>query len=417
MRAQTTFGISFFIKKHKASKGKAPIYARITVNGKSTDISIKRSIEVENWSSGKSQVIGNRFESSQINDYLAAVQTQLYDCKTQLERERKFVTAKAIKSRYTGEDQQSITLLHLVNYHNTEMKSELTEGTLKNYRSTERYLKKFLKDKLKTTDIYLQELNYNFIKSFERYIRNNPLQENSPCNQNGIMKHMERLSKMVTMAVKEEWLEKDPFIKYKLKFEKTERGYLDEDELFRIETTPMPTKGLELTRDVFVFACYTGLAYIETYNLSYQDISKGIDGENWITGQRQKSKEFFGIPILPKAQEILDKYKNDPRAINKNKCLYVYANQKINENLKKIAAICGITKHLTFYLARHTFATTITLANDIPIETVSEMLGHTKLTTTQIYAKVIRKKVSRDMAKLRMKLSANEAKKEASNDS
>ena len=219
------------------------------------------------------------------------------------------------------------------------------------------------------------------------------------------------------MAVKEEWLEKDPFIKYKLKFEKTERGYLDEDELFRIETTPMPTKGLELTRDVFVFACYTGLAYIETYNLSYQDISKGIDGENWITGQRQKSKEFFGIPILPKAQEILDKYKNDPRAINKNKCLYVYANQKINENLKKIAAICGITKHLTFYLARHTFATTITLANDIPIETVSEMLGHTKLTTTQIYAKVIRKKVSRDMAKLRMKLSANEAKKEASNDS
>jgi len=415
MRTRTTFGISFFIKKYKASNGKAPIYARITVNGKSIDLSIKRKIEIESWDSGRCQVRGNKKVALELNDYLGTVQSRLYECRDELERERKFLTAKAVKSRYTGEDQQSMTLLSLVNYHNTEMKSELTEGTMKNYRSTEKYLKNFLQEKLKTSDVYLQELNYNFIKSFERYIRNNPLQKKYPCNQNGIMKHMERLCKMVSLAVKEEWLAKNPFNKYQLKFKKTERGYLDSEELFRIETTMLPLKRLELIRDIFVFACYTGLSYIETYNLSSEDISIGIDGEKWITGQRQKSDQFYGVPLLPKAQAILDKYKDDLRVLNSDKCLPVYSNQKINKYLKEVAEKCKIKKHLTFYLARHTFATTVTLANDIPIETVSEMLGHTKLSTTQIYAKVIRQKVGRDMNKLKGKLEQQEVAR-ASND-
>jgi len=415
MRTRTTFGISFFIKKYKASKGQAPIYVRITVNGKSIDLSVKRKVAIENWDAGKCQAKGNRSEAKELNDYLGSIQSRLYECRGELEREKKFLTAKAIKSRYTGEDQQSMTLMQLVNYHNTEMKAELTEGTLKNYRSTKKYLEKFLRKQFKTDDVFLQELNYNFIKSFERYIRNNPIQKNAPCNQNGIMKHMERLCKMVNLAVKEEWLLKNPFIKYELKYKKTERGYLDSEELFRLETTPMTKKNLELTRDLFVFACYTGLSYIETFNLEDEDISIGIDGEKWITGQRQKSEEFYGIPLLPKALAILEKYKEDPRALNMKKCLPVYSNQKLNQYLKDLAKACGIRKLLTFYLARHTFATTVTLANDIPIETVSEMLGHTKLSTTQIYAKVIKQKVSRDMSKLKKKLTHNEERR-ASND-
>ena len=404
MRTRTTFGIAFLIKKNKATNGKAPVYVRVTVNGKSIDFSIKRSVELELWDSGKCQAKANKADANGINNYMATVQARLYECRDELERERKFLTAKAIKSRYTGEDQQSMTLMELVKYHNTELKCELTEGTLKNYRSTEKYLEKFLRDKYKTSDVFLQELNFSFINSFEKYIRINPLQKFAPCNQNGIMKHMERLCKMVNLAVKEEWLAKDPFAKYQLKFKKTERGYLDLDELIRIETTPLPSGPLEITRDNFIFACYTGVSYIEAFNLNDEEISTGIDGEKWITGQRQKSDQFYGVPLLPKALEILDKYREDPRAVNANKCLVVYSNQKTNKYLKEIAKICGIKKNLTFYLARHTFATTVTLANDIPIETVSEMLGHSKLSTTQIYAKVIRQKVSRDMQKLKVAL-------------
>lgn len=404
MRTRTTFGIAFYIKKYKGTNGKAPIYVRVTVNGKSIDLSIKRNVEIELWDSGKCLVKGNKVSANELNNYMATVQTRLYECRDELERERKFVTAKAIKSRYTGEDQQSMTLMQLVVYHNKEMEFDLKKGTLKNYHSTKKYLDKFLRDHLKTSDVYLQELNFNFIKSFEKYIRENPLQKNFPCTQNGTMKHMERLCKMVTLAVKEEWLEKNPFIKYQLKFKKTERGYLDSEELYRIETSVMPRQTLETTRDCFVFACYTGLSYIESFNLKDDDISLGIDGDKWITGQRQKSDEFYGVPLLPKALAILDKYKDDPRVLNKGKLLPIYSNQKTNEYLKDIAEICGIHKNLTYYLARHTFATTVTLANDIPIETVSEMLGHTTLRTTQIYAKVIRQKVSRDMQKLKQTL-------------
>lgn len=159
-------------------------------------------------------------------------------------------------------------------------------------------------------------------------------------------------------------------------------------------------------RDVFVFACYTGLSYIDTYNLSEENITLGVDDHKWITGRRQKSDKVFAVPLLPKAMRILNQYENDsPHSIrNSGKCFPVYSNQKMNKYLKELGEICGVKKKLTFHTARHTFATTVTLANDIPIETVSEMLGHTKLSTTQIYAKVIRQKVSRDMAVLRQRL-------------
>ena len=185
MRTRTTFGISFFIKKYKANKGLAPIYVRITVNGKSIDLSVKRKAEVQKWDPRKENTKGKTAETVELNNYLGTVRTKLFECRDQLEREHKLVTAKAIKSRYTGEDRESTSLLQLVSYHNNEMVHELKPGTLKNYRSTEKYIKKFLKEKLKTSDIYLQELNYNFIKSFERFIKSTPLQQNNPCRRAG----------------------------------------------------------------------------------------------------------------------------------------------------------------------------------------------------------------------------------------
>ncbi|MBL3655099.1 site-specific integrase [Fulvivirga sediminis] len=406
MRSQSTFGFSFYVKKYKKISGQVPIYVRITVNGHSVDMSIKRKVHLEDWDAVKSRVRKSSNGSDILNSYMGTLRNRLYECIEELEKERKIITADAIKNRYTGQDQRRNSLLQLVEYHNREMNYELKEGTMKNYRSTERYIRKFLKSRLRVKDIYLEELNYGFIKSFERYIRNNPLQSNLPCTQNGTMKHMERLCKMMNLALREEWITKNPFIKYQLKFRKTERCYLNHDELQHIESVKLTKDRLVLVRDVFVFACYTGLSYIDTLNLSTDNIIKGVDNELWITGRRQKSDKLFSVPLLPKALSILKKYKhrNDLPMKGEGKCLPVYSNQKTNQYLKELAVLCGINKNLTFHTARHTFATTITLANDIPIETVSEMLGHTKLSTTQIYAKVIKQKISRDMAGLREKL-------------
>ena len=161
---------------------------------------------------------------------------------------------------------------------------------------------------------------------------------------------------------------------------------------------------LQHAKDMFVFSCYTGLAYIDVYELSPQNVSLGIDGEYWISTYRHKTDIPVRIPLLPQALEIIEKYKNNPRVLESGRLLPVYANQLLNSYLKEIADFCGIEKPLTFHIARHTFATTVTLTNGVPIETVSKLLGHTSIKTTQIYAKVIEQKVSEDMRLLRQKM-------------
>ena len=406
MHHRNTFGISFFVKKYKAKNGLAPIYARITVKGKYLDVSLKRKVELDNWDERSGTTKGRKSEAHQLNQYLEQVRNRFYECREELEKERKLVTPEAVKNRYLGNDQQGQTLMELIHYHNTEMKSVLTWGTLKNYFTTQKYIEKFLKEKLKTSDVHLAELNYKFITCFESFVKGNRLIKNQkPCDQNGTMKHMERLRKMVSLAVKLEWLDKDPFHQYQLKFQKSRRGYLTAEELRTIEQTQFLEPRLTLIQDIFVFGCYTGLSYIEVYNLTSDQIVMGMDGNRWIAGQRQKSGELFNVPLLPQALTIMERYRDHPRAVNEGKLLPVYTNQKINAYLKEIALICGIEKRLTFHLARHTFATTVTLANGVPIESVSKMLGHTKISTTQIYAKVVEQKLSQDMQTLKDKLS------------
>ncbi len=405
MQSRNTFGISFFVKKYKAKNNLAPVYARITVKGKYLDVSLKRKVELSNWDDRSGTTKGRKNDAHKLNQYLEQARNRFYECHQELEKERKLITPEAIKNRYLGNDQQGQTLLELINYHNTEMRSVLTWGTLKNYFTTQKYLEKFLKEKLKTSDIHLAELNYKFITRFESFVKGNRLIKNQkPCDQNGTMKHMERLRKMVSLAVKLEWLEKDPFHQYQLKFQKSRRGYLTVEELRVIEETQFIESRLTLIRDIFVFGCYTGLSYIEVYNLTSDQIVMGMDGNRWISGQRQKSGELFNVPLLPQALAIMERYREHPRAVNEGKLLPVYTNQKINAYLKEIAQICEIEKRLTYHLARHTFATTVTLANGVPIESVSKMLGHTKISTTQIYAKVVEQKLSQDMQLLKDRL-------------
>ncbi|WP_368668169.1 site-specific integrase [Flagellimonas sp. S3867] len=307
-----------------------------------------------------------------------------------------------MKSRYLGEDRKGRTLLEIVDYHGQKMEGVFKEGTLKNYRTTKTYLEGYLLKVLRTRDIYLEQLQYGFIIDFERYLRNskNAL-SNKPLTNNGTMKHLERLNKLMNLAVDLEWSERNPFARYSLKFTKYDRSYLTEQELLDFATIKLQKPALSICRDMFVLACYTGLSYIDLKQLTVDRITIGIDGKKWFFLQREKSKQPVKVPLLAKALAILDKYGEDLRIRNS---LPVYSNQKMNKYIREVTDLCGINKHISFHVARHTFATTVTLSNGVPIETVSKLLGHTKLSTTQIYARVLENKISSDMELLENRL-------------
>ncbi len=410
MRTDSTLGVIFFTRKKRNDPEKLDIYVRITVNKKRAEFSIKRDIAVCNWNIFRCRAKEADQNLILLNTYLDDVYAEVLNAHKQLHSERKLITAKAIKSRYFGEDEERMTLMKAVEYHNSNINKSLKWGTLKNYFSTEKYLKQFLQERLKTDDIYLIQLNYKFIADFENYIRTyRPRKARKTCSNNGAMKHLERLMKITNLALKMEWLEKDPFRNFKLRYNRNERDYLTERELGLIEGTSFMTIGLNRVKDVFLFSCYTGLSYIDIKELHPNQVLMGMDGNQMIHTKRAKTNESVKIPLLPRAKEILDKYKEEMDLTGN--VLPVYSNQKMNKNLKEIAQACAIHKNITFHVARHTFATTVTLSNGVPIETVSKLLGHTKLSTTQIYARVLQKKVGEDMQKLMDHYKAKEKQK------
>jgi len=404
MQTSKTFSIHFWLNLAKQKDELAPIYARITVDGKRAEISLKRSTSVTYWDTRSKRTNWRTSNGKALNVYLDQVYSDLLECHKQLLGESKYVTAEAIKDRYLGEDEQQKTLLQLVSYHNNNMVSILKPGTLKNYFTTERYIKRYFKNRLKTNDIYLKQLSYKFIIDFEQFLRNGKsINSSQPLKNNGVMKHLERLKKMMNLALRLEWIEKDPFVRFSLKFTKYQRAYLSESELEVLESGQLSEEIHQKTRDVFVFACYTGLSYIDVKLLCDDHIVRGIDGDYWIFTKREKNDQAVKVPLLDRALDILKKY-NQGSEIKQEKLLPVFSNQKINKYLKEVATILKINKKLSFHAARHTFATTVTLSNGVPIETVSKLLGHTKLSTTQIYARVLEQKVSSDMRSLRSKL-------------
>ena len=406
MQTSKTFSIHFWLSMAKKKADFAPIYARITVDGKRAEISLKRFTSVTYWDIRSKRANSRTSEGKSLNVYLDQVYSDLLECQKQLVGESKYVTAQAIKARYLGEDEQHKTLLQLVSYHNKNMISVIKPGTLKNYYTTERYIKRYLNNKLKTNDVFLKQLSYKFIIDFEQFLRNGKsINSSQPLRNNGVMKHLERLKKMINLALRLEWIEKDPFVRFSLKFTKHQRAFLSQSELEVLESGQLSKEMHQKTKDVFVFACYTGLSYIDVKLLSDEHIVRGIDGEYWIFTKREKNDEAVKIPLLEKALDIIKKYDQGSEH-KQEKLLPVFSNQKVNIYLKEIASILKINKKLTFHAARHTFATTVTLSNGVPIETVSKLLGHTKLSTTQIYARVIEQKVSSDMLSLRSKLNS-----------
>lgn len=405
MRTTNSFGLLFYPRISRLIDGKAPLMARITVDSVRKDISLKYRVPIDRWSKTKEIVTGGDSEAKSLNNYITEVRTELNNCYRLLQIDKKLITAEAVKSKFLGTDETQKSLLEVIKYHNETMLETLAWGTAKNYYTTEKYIIAFLKEKLKTSDIFLSQLNYKFLTDFEMFLRTHvPGENQKPCGNNTVMKHIERFRKITSMAVRNDWLKQDPFLKFKSHFIKKDRGFLNVQELEIIENKQIDIARIEVVRDMFIFSCYTGLTFMDAYNLKPENISIGINGKKWIIIHRGKTGVQANIPLLPKALAILEKYKDHPRSKEKGTLLPLISNQPFNFFLKEIAVICGINKNLTHHIARHTFATTVCLLNGISMEATSGMLGHTTMRTTQIYGKILPQRISNEMDALESRL-------------
>ncbi|MFY0624857.1 MAG: site-specific integrase [Reichenbachiella sp.] len=400
MSTNHTFSALSIIRSSRSKNDLLPIYLRITVNGKRAEISTKEYVQKNKWNKDKGRMIGQSEAARNLNHRLDTWEHKAKEAYNQLLRDDKRISAQVIKNKVLGITEGSNDLLPFFDAQEKEVQSKIgidySTGTHKNYVATGKHLKSFLEKKFKSRVITLKDLNYDFIDKFETYLKLEIGNSN-----NGAIKHIQRLKKVVHVAMKRGLLTANPFAAYSVKIEKVNREFLTEDELQIISTQDLTSPTLHKVRDLFIFICYTGLSYSDLADLKEDNLIKGIDGGLWLVIERNKTSVVTRIPLLEPALEILDKYKNRPDAQNQEKLLPVMSNQKMNKYLKEIATICKIHKPVTCHIGRHTFATTITLSNSIPIETVSQMLGHTSLRTTQIYAKVVQEKISNDMGKLK----------------
>lgn len=405
MKTSHTFSILFWINASRSSDGKSELFARVTVNGKRANIGLKRKILPADWDTKAKEVIGKSSKAKQINTHIQQVRAKLFEIYQDLKYNGELITAQLIKAKYNGEDKTSRTLQEILVYHNNKIEKTLAPGTIRNFGITENYINRYLKKKHKTNDVFLKQLNYKFISDFELFlIGYYPKGHPKAMGHNTVMKHLQRLRKIVTLAYHLEWINKDPFVRWKPTFESTQREFLSPNELSNLENYEFPLERLDRVRDLFVFSCYTGICYADMKQLTVNNLVMGMDGGSWISTKRQKTNTPVKVPLLEKAEMILAKYSDHHMTQISQTLLPSITNEKINLYLKEIADAVGIKKNLTFHMARHTFATTVTLSNGVPIETVSKLLGHTKLATTQIYARVLDKKISEDMQLLRGKL-------------
>jgi len=400
---KSNFHLLFYIRKQKNYKGGAmPIYMRITVNGKRADMSAGRECEPVKWNNHAGRAIGTKEEIKSLNNYLDSLQSKVRDAQQALIDANQTITTESLLNQFTGKTQKSRYLMQLFTEHNAKVKALIGNGfeanTLKGYNTSEKHLTGYLQNEYGKTDIEISQLNHAFITGFEFYLK-------AQCKISGVSaaKYIKHLKKIVNHCIANNWIKQNPFINFKSSAKAKERTYLTQQELDAITNKKFVVERLVQVRDVFVFCCYTGLSYADVKKLRRNEIGIGMDGDKWIFTSRQKTDTSSRIPLLPVALTILNRYQDHPQCENKGLLLPVLSNQKMNAYLKEIADLSDVVKHLTFHLARHTFATTVTLSNNVPIETVSKMLGHTNIKTTQHYAKILDLKVSHDMAALKQK--------------
>ena len=403
---RSTFKVLFYLKRDKQkANGNVPLFCRITVDGKEVRFGMKKDINPDHWDVKAGKASGRTNEAVKINALIDNTKSAIYKVYRDLQERENNVTSEKIKNIFLGITVRHQNLLEIFDEHNKEKKmligKTISKSTYDKYRITRNHLAEFLKKDYSLSDISLKEINHKFITDFEFF-----LLTSRSCAENTTAKYMQFFKHIIIIAMKNEWIYKNPFTGYSIQIKPTDRGYLTQKEIEILMQKQFKIKRLERVRDVFIFCCFTGLSYIDVKNLTENHIRTSFDGNLWIMGKRGKTDISYSVPLLEIPQTIINKYKG---TLPDSRLLPVINNQNTNSYLQEIGELCGITKKLTFHQSRHTFAT-LTLSKGVSIESVSKMLGHTNIQTTQIYARITNEKISNDMALFAGKVKGMETK-------
>ena len=395
---QSTFNLLFVVRKHRLLKnGEAPIYLRITINGEIADITVGRSVRSEMWDQRRECSLGKLHRDKELNHYLETVKTRLYQIHREFEIDGIPITARGLRDRYLGRDDSSKTIGDVYREHNRKCRAligiDYTEATVDKFDTSLSHLQEYMRHQYGKDDLLLSELNGPFVTNFDFYLKTV-----RRCQNNSAIKHLKSLKKVVRIALANDWLKKDPFVGIQFKHEEKNIEFLTQEELETMMNKELALPRLELVRDTFVFCAFTALAFVDVKNLTREHLMRDNNGALWIRKPRQKTGNMSNIPVLSVTQRLIDKYADYPECVRKDVLLPVMSNQKMNAYLKELADLCGITKKLTTHTARHTAATVVFLANNVSMENVAKILGHSNTKMTQHYAKVLDSSIMRDMA-------------------
>jgi len=400
---ETSFGLSFFLKSSQKKSDTRFIYLRVTVDGVPKETSTKRKWEASRWDAKAERAAGNKEDARILNQFLDLMETKINQYKMDLMYTEKTISAQRIIDFVLGRVTSKAMLLEEFKKHNDEMLAlvpmDYALATQKRYETARFHAIAFVKYKYAADDIEFRDLDYEFIISYELYLKTV-----KNCVNNSTLKYIACMKKVINRAIDKSIIAQDPFRAFKRRVTKTVKRPLTASELRTLEQVTITTPRLETVRDIFVFQCYTGLAYIDAYQLRKTDIKTGIDGAKWIISERQKTGNVTNVPLLPKALELIDKYKEHPLCISRGSVMPVTSNQKMNAYLKEIADLCGFDCELNTHKARRTFGSTVTLNNDVPIHVVKEMLGHQSIRQTESYAITAEQTIGREMKELGSKL-------------
>lgn len=402
-----SFRVLFFLKKTRLLKnGEASVCMRITVNGTRVENNIRKSIDPALWSQAKETARGKSRRACDLNTYIEEARIKLYQIFCELEQQNRSVTAHLLQELFFGQKkpEEVRTLLGTMQEHNDQCRALVGTDyaliTVRRYESCRRYLAELIRQRYGKEDLPLAEVNGELVRAFAFYLKTE-----KGCQQNTVIRYMKCLKKITNLARANDWMAKDPFLGIRFHEKEVVREFLTMDELQTIYRKEFPLERLTLVRDVFIFAAFTGLAFIDVQQLAPEHIVHDNNGNLWIRKPRQKTKNMCNIPLLDIPLEILRKYADHPTCRKKGVLLPVPCNQKMNSYLKEIADICMIRKNLTTHCARHSYATSVCLANGVSLENVAKMLGHSNIKMTQHYARVLDSSILRDMMQVERAIS------------
>lgn len=394
---RSTFKVLFYLKRNAPKKnGLVPVMCRVTVNGKVSQFSCKLDVEEKSWNVELGRLSGRSLVAQEGNRMLDKIRVGINKAYQEICDRDNYVTAEKVRNAFLGMGMKHETLLAVFARHNEDYAKQVSkiksERSYWKYRTVYNHLSEFIKQRYKVSDIALKELTPAFITDFELFLRT----EKDHCT-NTVWSYMMPLRRIIHMAINNGWLQRDPFYGYSITKEETKRGFLTKEEITLLINGTFKKKSYELIRDLFIFCTFTGLSWTDMYHLTKENLEISFDGHLWIKTKRQKTGTESNIRLLEVAKHIIEKYEGMAKD---GKLLPVPCYPNCKNRIKVIAKRCGIEKNVTWHQSRHSYATTVCLSNDVPIETLSKMLGHRSIRTTQIYAKITAEKVSRDMEKL-----------------